>query len=171
VSEALGSIMVGTGGLTVLALVALALTLARSFREPGGRSRTLLVRAAALAIVLQCLHFVEELATGFHVRFPELLELAPWPREFFVAFNVAWLCVWGLSVAGVRAGIRAALFPIWFLALAMVLNGVVQPLLAYLAGGYFPGLWTSPLLGVLGVIVLRRIIRATAPASARHANS
>jgi hypothetical protein len=166
VSEALGSIMVGTGGLTVLALVALALTLTRSLQDTEASAHRALVRTAALAILLQAAHFVEELATGFHVRFPELLDLSPWPRAFFVAFNVAWICVWGVSVAGVRMGVRGALFPVWFLALAMTLNGVVTPLLSYAVSGYFPGLWTSPLLAVLGVLLLRRLFDATGPASA-----
>ena len=34
-----------------------------------------------------------------------------------------------------------------FLAIGMVLNGIVHPLLSVRAGGYFPGLVTSPLVG------------------------
>jgi hypothetical protein len=114
-------------------------------------------RAGAVAIALQAAHFAEELATGFERRFPESLGLAPWSVRFFVALNLLWLAAWVASVPGLRARRRAALFPLWFLALAAVANGVGHPLLAARAGGYFPGLFTSPLVGVAGAVLLWRL--------------
>ncbi len=37
------------------------------------------------------------------------------------------------------------------------MNGVVHPLLAVASGGYFPGLWSSPLVGIVGVLLLRAL--------------
>jgi len=51
------------------------------------------------------------------------------------------------------------LFSIWFLAIASAVNGVAHPVLSLVSGGYFPGLWSSPLVGVAGVFLLRALPR------------
>ena len=117
---------------------------------------------AAAAIAVQCAHFVEEWMTGFNCRFPELLGLAPWSIELWATFNLVWIAIWVLAVFGVLRGLRVALFPIWFLTVASVANCVAHPLLALAAGGYFPGLWTSPITGVSGVALLRSLANSTA---------
>ena len=65
---------------------------------------------------------------------------------------------WILSAVALDLGHRAALVPIWFFAIAMLLNGVAHPLLALWAGGYFPGLITSPLSGLVGVLLWRQLL-------------
>lgn len=53
---------------------------------------------------------------------------------------------------------------LWFLGIAGVVNGVAHPALAQLAlraGSYFPGLITSPLIGGLGLTLLRRLTSIT----------
>jgi hypothetical protein len=161
-SEELRSILLGTAGLSVAAAAALLLTLARGGIDASEPRRRAAVRLAAVAVLLQALHFSEELATGFHHRFPEVLGLAPWSLGFFVPFNLFWLAVWALSIRALAARRRAALFPLWFLAIASVANGVGHPLLSLRAGGYFPGLATSPLVGVAGVLLFRRLLAITA---------
>jgi hypothetical protein len=52
---------------------------------------------------------------------------------------------------------RIALFPLWFMGIACVVNGLGHPALSARAGGYFPGLVTSPLVGVLGILLLRKL--------------
>jgi len=47
------------------------------------------------------------------------------------------------------------------LAIAGAANGVAHPLMSVAVGGYFPGLATSPLIGVLGVVLLRRLLAVT----------
>ncbi|MBI2569230.1 MAG: hypothetical protein HYV63_19595 [Candidatus Schekmanbacteria bacterium] len=42
------------------------------------------------------------------------------------------------------------------------MNGIGHPLFAVASGGYFPGLITSPLIGVAGVVLWGRLLRATA---------
>lgn len=118
---------------------------------------------AALVIAAQSVHFLEELLFGFASRFPAAFGLGPIDQSTFVAFNGAWIAVWLVSLLAVRAGIVIALWPLWFLALAAVLNLIAHPLLALRAGGYFPGLLSAPLLGLLGILTLRELIALTAP--------
>jgi hypothetical protein len=101
--------------------------------------------------------------TGFHERFPELLGLAPWPVWFFVSFNLFWLAIWILSAWALGARRRAAFFPLWFLAIGCSANGVAHPLLSMRTRGYFPGLVTSLLVDVVGILLLRRLALITEP--------
>jgi hypothetical protein len=112
--------------------------------------------------VAQAAHAGEELLTGFHRVVPESLGLAPWPASFFVGFNAVWLVIWILAVAALRAGAStAALVPLWFLGLALAASGLAHPLLSLRAGGYVPGLLTSPVAGVVGIVLLARLTAAT----------
>ena len=136
--------------IVVLGLVAVvAIALARRYRSPAerGPERRAASLALLLATVIQAAHFGEELATGFHERFPALLGLPPMPLSFFVGFNLAWIVIWIAAVSGVQSAKPAAFFAAWFLALAGMLNAIAHPLLALAVNGYFPGLVTSPLIG------------------------
>ena len=148
-------------GLAALAAFALAVNRSAPAGQVAGR------RAAALALALatgiQGVHFAEELASGFHERFPALFSLPPMPLSFFVAFNLAWLGIWAASVPGLRSARPAAFFAAWFLAIAGLLNGIAHPLLSIAAGGYFPGLVTSPFIGAAGFWLWRRLSLATRP--------
>jgi hypothetical protein len=160
-SEALRSVLIGTMGLGAVAAVALYLTVSRG--GVGGSAAELgrTLRWGALATLLQAVHFAEELLGGFERRFPELLGLAPWPASFFVTFNLLWLAIWGLSLWGLAGRHRAALFPLWFLGIAGLVNGLAHALLSLLAGGYVPGLFTSPLGAIAGLFLLARLSTIT----------
>ncbi len=121
-------------------------------------------QALLVATLVQAVHFGEEAATGFDVRFPALLGLPPMPFAFFVGFNVAWLAAWLVAVPGVRGGRRLAYFAAWFLAIAGVLNGVGHPAFAVAVGGYFPGLVTSPCVAAAAAWLAIRLRRARASA-------
>lgn len=162
-SDQLRSILLGTAGLSVAAVIALLLTLFRGGVEASGRELRTAICLASITTLIQAGHFAEEWATGFHRRFPELLSLSPWSTEFFVSFNLVWLVVWGLSLWGLSARRRIALFPLWFLGIAGVVNGLAHPALSLRAGGYFPGLATSPLVGVAGIVLLRQLGMITKP--------
>jgi hypothetical protein len=162
-SDQLRSILLGTAGLGVAAVVALLLALVRGGVEASGRELRLAVRLAFVTTLVQAGHFAEELATGFHRRFPELLGLSPWSLRFFVSFNLVWLAAWVLSLWGLAARRRIALFPLWFLGIAGVVNGLAHPALSVRAGGYFPGLVTSPLVGIAGILLLRQLVLVTRP--------
>jgi hypothetical protein len=106
---------------------------------------------------------MEEAVTGFPERFPPLLGLPAWSSDFFVVFNLAWLSIWILSTIGLFRGYWFALFPIWFFAIASIANGIAHPALALAVRGYFPGLITSPVVGVLGVLLWLRLQALTKP--------
>ena len=157
--------IVGTGALWV-GLIA-AIVIAVSQRPHADQLRS--AAGAALAVLaVQVLHFSEEYLAEFYRLFPERLGLAPWTAEFFVIFNLTWLVAWLLGVWAARtyrATIYAAVV-LWFLAIAAVGNGIAHPILALLARGYFPGLITAPVLGIAGLILVRRLIIAPARAPA-----
>ena len=154
---AIRSVLAGTAGLFVLLAAAILLTLARPRISPMPAVRRRCLVLLALAVAGQCTHFAEELLTGFHTRFPVALGLIPWTSTFFIAVNVCWLAIWGLSAFGLQRGLVAALAPAWFLALALLLNGVAHPLLAVREGAYFPGLYSSPLVFVLGLLLFHAL--------------
>jgi hypothetical protein len=143
------------------AVAALLLTILRRPVEGDAAGREQTVRLFLLGIAAQCLHFLEEFVTRFPERFPTLLGLPAWSEEFFVACNLVWLSVWTLSAIGLQKGYRAALFPIWFFAIAAMANGIAHPVLAVVAHGYFPGLITSPVVGVVGVLLWLRLLALT----------
>lgn len=157
----LRSVLVGTGGLSILLGIATLLTFSRPRLSADPRARGRFAFLVAIAIGAQTLHFVEELVTHFEERFPPLLGLVPWSTQFFITFNLFWLVVWALSAFGVRVGWFFAVLPLWFLGLAMLLNGVAHPLLSLRVGGYFPGLFTAPLVGIIGFVLLRQLSRLT----------
>jgi hypothetical protein len=158
--DQLRSVLLGTAGLSVAAVAAVALTLTRG---AIGQSREIgaVTRLAMVALLTQAVHFAEELATGFQQRFPALFGLTPWSDGFFVAFNLFWLAIWAVSIWSLASRGRWVLFPLWFLAIAGCANGVAHPLLSLRAAGYFPGLFTSPFVGVAGAALLRRLLSAT----------
>ncbi|MGD0507457.1 MAG: HXXEE domain-containing protein [Terriglobales bacterium] len=156
-NENLRSILTGTAGLSAGAVVALLLTILRRPVDGDlvGRERT--ARLFLIGLAAQCMHFMEEFVTRFQERFPTLLGLPAWSQNFFVVFNLIWLSVWILSAIGLRRGYRIALFPVWFFAIGAIVNGIAHPMLAVVAQGYFPGLITSPVVGVLGVLLWLRL--------------
>lgn len=163
-SPEMTSILIGTAGLTFAALVALLLAFTRRGVSSGDIAQ---IRTwAGLAVLLHVGHFMEEYYSAFYIRFPQLLGLSPWPASFFIGANVAWLVVWLMALALLHRFPRAAIFPLWFLGIAATVNGVAHPALAIGRGGYFPGFWSSSLIGGVGVYLLCRLMLATA---ARHA--
>lgn len=150
----------------VLGLAALAaIGLAQTRRSPPENvaQRSAAARVLALALVVQGIHFTEEALTGFPERLGALLGLPAMPMSFFLIFNLTWLAIWVVSVPALRAARRAAFFAAWFLAIAGMINAVAHPLLAVAAGGYFPGLVTSPFIGAAGAWLWLHLREATTP--------
>ena len=148
----------------VLGLVAVvAVRLAQSRWSPieAGPERVAASTVLGIATAIQSAHFVEEWVTGFHVRFPALVGLDPMPLSFFIAFNLAWIVIWLVSIPFLRIGRKPAFFAAWFLAIAAMLNGVAHPMMAVSSRGYFPGLITSPLIGIAGLFLWQRLRTAT----------
>ena len=159
--ETLRSELVGTAGLSVALVAAVLLTLYRRPLAVRTEERPRAALLFAVVVVLQAAHFGEEYVTRFYDAFPTIVGLTPWPSLFFVVFNVTWLVVWLITAFGLREGSRAAFAPAWFLAIASIVNGIAHPLLALRAGGYFPGLMTSPLLAAGGLMLWTRMMAIT----------
>jgi len=136
--------------LGLLALVAVALARRRS---PAAliAERRAASSALMIATAVQSAHFCEEWVTGFHIRFPALFDLPAMPLSFFVGFNLAWIAIWIACIPALRGSNRFAFFAAWFLALAGVLNAVAHPVMAIADNGYFPGLISSPFIGLTGL--------------------
>lgn len=115
----------------------------------------------AAVVAVQGLHFIEEAATGLDVRLPGLFGFDAMPRAGFLGFNATWLVIWIVSVAGVRAGSPMAFFAAWFLAIGAMVNGIAHPVLAIAERGYFPGLISSPIIGLAGIWLWVRLREAT----------
>jgi hypothetical protein len=143
-----------------VAFVALRFTRGRAITDDS-----VVLRRAAIALmiatVVQGIHFSEEALTGFHESFPAAFGQADMSYTLFLAFNVGWLCIWAVSIPGLLSGRSAAFFAAWFLAIAGVLNAIAHPLLAVTSRGYFPGLLTSPLVGVAAAVLWARLRDAT----------
>ncbi|MDH4048936.1 MAG: HXXEE domain-containing protein [Gammaproteobacteria bacterium] len=150
--------------LGVAALVALALAFVRRSHPDNVRERIDASNALAVAVAIQAAHFGEELATGFHVKFPALFGLPPMSPTFFIIFNLTWIAIWVAAIPGLRLAQPAAYFAAWFLAIAGIINGIGHPILAIVTGGYFPGLVTSPFIGIAGVWLWRRMYATTVAA-------
>jgi hypothetical protein len=149
----------------VVGLAALAALLLAQFRRSppeNTKERMAASRALTITIGIQALHFIEELATGFPEQFPAVFGLPGMSYTFFIAFNLAWIAIWIASIPGLQLGQPPTYFAAWFLAIAGMLSGVGQPLIAISSGGYFPGLVTAPFIGLAGIWLWRRLYSATA---------
>ncbi len=145
----------------LLLVVALVLAVVRRPCPVREGAHTRHIKAFLIGISCQCFHFLQEFVTDLLLYFPPLFGVVCLSAELFVGFNPFWFGIWVLSVFGPLRSSRVTYFPIWFFALAMCLNGLVHPLLALLVAGYFPGLVTSPVVGMMGVVVTIRLFQLT----------
>src|SRR2546423_14508295 len=166
-SESARSMILGPSVLYGVAAIALVLTIVRKPAKNSADAVDAIIRLYLIGIAFQCLHFTEEYVTRFYVRAPEFLGFVAWPSEFFVIFNLTWIALWLLGAVGVKCEMRIAYFPLWFFAVGMVGNAVWHPLLCLATGGYFPGLFTSPLAGIIRVILLSRLWNLTSATTDR----
>ncbi|MBT8402018.1 MAG: HXXEE domain-containing protein [Rhodothermia bacterium] len=159
--ESLRSILVGLTPIYLMLVVAGVLVATRRPSLLHGKDSDRIVHPFLVGVAWQCIHFTEEFATGLNVKLPALLNLTPWSENFLVAFNLAWVAIWILSAVGVRRNVRVAYFPVWFFGVAMLANGLLHPLVSLYVRGYFPGLVTSPVAGLIGVVLVRRLASLT----------
>ncbi len=109
------------------------------------------------AVAWQLVHFVEEFATGFHLKLPPLVGQEPWSAERFLAFNMAHYALFLVSAIAFVKGIRPLTYFAAFFIVVMFVNGVGHPALSILVGGYFPGLWTGMGSLVWAVLIVTRL--------------
>ena len=170
-NENMRSMILGPSVLYGVAVVALVLTVVRRPVRNSPEAVDGIIRLYLIGIAFQCLHFTEEYVTHFYVRTPEFLGFVAWSGEFFVILNLSWIALWLFAAVGGKREMRAAYFPLRFFAVGMVGNAIWHPLLSLASGGYFPGLFTSPFAGIIGVMLLSRLSRLTAPGIARAESS
>lgn len=115
-----------------------------------------------LGLGWQCIHFAEELMTGFNSRFPAMYGGAPYRTTTFVIFNLASYLVFAISPPLVyMRGRRFLMVPLlFFVVYGMVGNAVAHTYWSLRSGGYFPGLYTSLPYWVLGPYSIFRILRS-----------
>lgn len=142
-------------------IATLYLASARDFSQEKTKETVAASHVLTVTTGIQGIHFIEEAVTGFHERLPMLFGLPSMPLTIFVGFNLSWLVLWAWSANGIRHSYRVAYFAAWFLAIGGLINGLVHPLFAVLASGYFPGLITSPFIGIAGIYLSRKLYLAT----------
>lgn len=147
--------------LAVPAAVALILTALRPRLASDVRRSQRLLLIVGLTIIAQVVHFFEELFTELYIAFPTTFGYPPAQRSVFVWANMTALAVWVAALIALRQGVVIALFPLWFLGLCEVLNLFLHPFLALRTGGYYSGVITAPLVGVLGMLTIRELARVT----------
>jgi hypothetical protein len=113
-----------------------------------------------LTIAWQFAHFGEELATGFHIRFPELYGAEPFPSYVFILFNMVSYLAFLLATLLVFARhLHFFLIPVlFFIVYGAIGNAVAHTFWAVVHRGYFPGLFTAQAYWVLGPLLLSRLI-------------
>ena len=156
-SEQLRSIFLGLSGIYIIAHIAIFLTVTQRATEIDKDKVSKLILLFGIGIFFQFLHSLEEYFTGFYIHWPQFLDLTPWSPHFFASFNLIWIAVWSLSIFGIRHNYRSAYFALWFFVVGMILNLIAHPLLALAVQEYFPGLITSPLVGITGLLLLRML--------------
>jgi hypothetical protein len=140
--------------LSAVAVVALVLTRARPLAAHA-MARGDAARSLALAVCAQAGHFAEEAVPCWGNR----------PCRSRSSWSSTW-AGWRSGrprCRGCGPGDLGAVFAAWFLAIAGLFNGIAHPLMAVAVGGYFPGLVTSPVIGVAGAALCIRLHRATRP--------
>jgi predicted anti-sigma-YlaC factor YlaD len=104
-------------------------------------------------VVAQFLHGFEDYVTGFQESFP-LYSLAP---EFFVLLQLGLFLLLAALIPSVAHGRRWALTLAKLWAIVEILNGAGHLMLALIEWGYYPGLWTAPLLLIFGAALGRSL--------------
>ncbi len=100
-------------------------------------------------VVAQFLHAFEDYVADYHERFP-LFSLAP---EFFVSLNLALFLLLTAMIPSVAHGRVWALKLAKFWAIVQILSGAGHLMIALVEWGYYPGMWTAPLLLIFGAVL------------------
>jgi hypothetical protein len=144
-------------GLLALALlVSYALWLSRGAWPASSR----ILPTFSVAVLVQCIHLIEEYRAGFYRAFPAIMGSTAWSARQFLLFNSVWLAVFILAGVGLTQGWRPAYLIALFLALGGgIRNGLGHILLSIRAGGYFPGIYTAPFVLLAGALLAFQLYR------------
>jgi hypothetical protein len=103
---------------------------------------------ALMAVTL--VHLVEEVQTGFRIKFP----LGEMPRPVFLGLNMLLYSYYAVVILLASTYHPLAVPLTWPLAIAMTLNGLGHLGIMAFRRAYFPGGWTAPLLILVAGAVL-----------------
>lgn len=104
-------------------------------------------------VFAEVLHSFEDYVSGYYVRNP-LLALSP---EYFVLLTAAMILLLAALIPSVAHGRRWALRLAKFWAVVEILNGSGHLMGALIEWGYYPGMWTAPLLLIFGAALGRSL--------------
>jgi hypothetical protein len=155
------ALMFATMGRAVVVLaVALLLSYALWLSRRAWPSPRRILPMYSVAVLIQCVHLIDEYRAGFYQAFPAIMGSVAWSARQFLVFNLVWLAVFMLAGIGLAREWRPAYLIALFLALGGgVGNGLGHTLLALRAGGYFPGTYTAPLALLAGAILTFQLYR------------
>ncbi len=113
-----------------------------------------------VAVAVQLLHFAEEFVTGFAEEFPRRYGAEPYDIDMFVWFNMGAYAVFVVAAVALwHRSNRKLLVPVlFFIVYGTLGNAVAHLTWAILAGGYFPGLYTSLAFWVLGPLLGHHVL-------------
>jgi hypothetical protein len=113
-----------------------------------------------VALAVQFIHFAEEFATGFAMKFPSLYGGAPYSDTLFVTFNMVSYSIFTLTCILVFIrGIRFLLVPsLFFIVYGAIGNAIAHTWWSVYLHGYFPGLVTAQIYWILGPLVLYKLL-------------
>ena len=115
-----------------------------------------------LALGIQFIHFSEEYLTDFTIEVPRLLGQIPYPKDYWVIFNMIAYSIFVIGGIILFKRIKELMIiPLFFILVGVILNSVGHILLSIYVGGYFPGLYTALIYLVLGPILIQRVFEET----------
>lgn len=104
---------------------------------------------ATLMYVVQLIHSIEELSTGFHKKW----YLFKMPFWVFLTFEIVFNIFWAVAIFSNVLPNKNTLLLV--LVSLMTLNGLQHVIWALLSKKYVPGLYTAPLhLGLISIFFL-----------------
>lgn len=110
------------------------------------------------ALGLQFIHFTEEYLTNFTTELPKILDVEPYPIDYWLTFNmIAYFIFIVGGIALIKKIKELMIIPLFFILIGVLFNGIVHILLSIYVGGYFPGLYTALVFTVLGPVLVARL--------------
>lgn len=115
-----------------------------------------------LALGFQFIHFSEEYLTGFTIEVPRLLGQIPYPKDYWVIFNMIAYSVFVIGGIILFKRLKELMIiPLFFILAGVIFNSIAHILISMYVGGYFPGLYTALIYLVLGPILIQRVFEET----------
>ena len=114
-----------------------------------------------IALSVQMLHFAEEYLTGFVIELPALFGQDPYPKDYWLVFNMAAYSIFLLGGIVLMKKIKElAVIPLFFILTGVLFNAAAHLGLAIYTGGYFPGLYTAIIYFFIAPFLIKCIFKS-----------